>query len=50
MDQMDVLIKLMAEWMTVLMEDTCDSECPHCNKPLSLPSEQDIENWLKEEK
>ena len=27
-----------------------DSECPHCNRPLNLPSEEDIEKWLKGEK
>lgn len=40
----------LAEWCEKLISETCDSECPHCNRPLNLPSDEDIENWLKGEK
>ena len=32
------------------MDDNIGEECPHCNQPLNLPDEEDIENWLKGEK
>lgn len=32
------------------IDDLCDSECPHCNRPLNLPSDGDIENWLEGDK
>lgn len=31
-------------------DDLIDTECPNCLRPLDLPSLEDIQEWLKEEK
>ena len=40
----------LARWIMELINETCDSECSHCNRPLNLPSDEDIEKWLRGEK
>lgn len=44
------VIGIEADLIERAINETCDSECPHCNRPLNLPSDEDIENWLKGEK
>lgn len=40
----------LAAWLGLFIGRLCDSECPHCNRPLNLPGEEQIENWFKGEK
>lgn len=44
------LIEYLATWLELFVVRLCDSECPHCNRPLPLPNDEDIEKWLKGEK
>ena len=39
-----------AEVIRELIYSLVDLECPYCFKPLDLPSLEDIQEWLKEEK
>jgi len=32
------------------LDNLIDTECPHCHKQLDLPSLEDIQEWLKEER
>jgi len=50
MDNIEGLIKLLAEWIVECINKTCDQECPHCGNFLEYPTSEDIENWLKGEK
>ena len=44
------LTESLARHCGKLINETCDSECPHCNRLLNLPDEEQIEKWLKGEK
>ena len=47
---MEQFIKVLREWLELFIDDCLDQECPHCNRPLNLPTEEDINKWLKEGK
>ena len=36
--------------LEAFVEEKFDSECPHCQRMLNLPTSEDIEAWLKGEK
>ncbi len=48
--EQDPLIKNLVDWLELFILDLCDVECPNCQKMLSYPTSEDIENWLKGEK
>ena len=39
-----------AEVIRDMMLSLVDVECPHCQEQLEIPSLEDIQEWLKEEK
>ena len=41
------LTEILASHCEELINETCDSECPHCGRPLNLPGEEQIESWLR---
>ena len=43
-------IRLVALWLVKFINELCDNECPHCQRPINLPTSEDIEKWLKGEK
>ena len=44
---MEQFIKVLREWLELFIDDCLDQECPHCNRPLNLPTSEDINKWLK---
>ena len=41
------LAEILKELIIVFRDNQLDQECPHCNRPLSLPTDEDIENYIK---
>lgn len=46
----DVILGFLEAVLENFIDDCLDQECPHCNRPLNLPDEERIKNWLKGEK
>jgi len=41
---------LLATVIEDAFDDLAEQECPYCHRQLELPSLEDIQEWLKEEK